>query len=175
MIFKTTKLAGVYVVEAEPNRDTRGFFARTFCAKEFEQQGLATQFVQCSVSASQWRGTLRGLHYQRSPHCEAKLLRCTKGAVFEVVVDLRRESVTYRQHIGVELSAQTHRAVYIPEMCANGLQTLVDESEVFYQISEYYAPESAAGLRFDDPKLAIQWPLPVSHLSDKDKNWPPLD
>lgn len=175
MIFTQTKLSGVYIVEPERRSDARGFFARTFCAGEFAERGLAREFLQCSISASRARGTLRGLHYQLPPVCEDKLVRCTSGAIYEVVVDLRQNSPTYLQHVGVELTAQNRIALYIPEMCANGLQTLEDDTEVFYQISQNYAPERATGLRFDDPKLGIQWPVPVSSINDKDRNWPLLD
>jgi len=174
MIFIPTKLSGVYIIEPEPHKDARGFFARTFCAREFEEHGLAAAFVQCSISANRTRGTLRGLHYQLSPAFETKLVRCTSGAICDVVVDLRPDSPTYLQHLGVELTAQNRRALYIPEMCAHGLQTLADETEVFYQISGFYAPDKATGLRFDDPKLGIQWPLPVTVMNDKDRNWPLL-
>jgi dTDP-4-dehydrorhamnose 3,5-epimerase len=174
MIFTPTKLAGAYIIEPEPHVDVRGFFARTFCAREFGEKGLVTAFVQCSVSVNRRRGTLRGLHYQQSPACEAKLVRCTSGALHDVMVDLRPESPTYLQHLGVELTAQNRRALYIPEMFAHGLQTLADETEVFYQISQYYAPDKSTGLRFDDPKLGIQWPLPVAEINDKDRLWPLL-
>jgi len=174
MIFVKTKLAGVYIVEPEKHQDARGFFARTFCARDFEKQGLAAEFVQCSISSNCTRGTLRGLHYQLSPACETKLVRCTSGAICDVVVDLRPDSPTYLQHLAVELTAQNRRALYIPEMFAHGLQTLADETEVFYQISAFYAPDKSTGLRFDDPKLGIQWPLPVTVINDKDKAWPLL-
>jgi len=175
LIFIQTKLSGVYIVEPERREDDRGFFARTFCVREFKERGLATEFVQCSISVSRARGTLRGLHYQLPPVAEAKLVRCTSGGIFEVVVDLRPGSPTHLQHVGVELNAQNRRALFIPESCANGLQTLADETEVFYQISRYYSPEKSAGLRFDDPKLGIAWPLTVGTISDKDRNWPLLD
>lgn len=174
MIFIPTKLSGVFIVEPEPHPDARGFFARTFCTREFKEQGLATEFVQCSISANRARGTLRGLHYQLPPAGEIKLVRCTSGAIHDVVVDLRHDSPTYLEHLGVELTAQNRRALYIPEMFAHGLQTLADETEVFYQISEFHAPDKSAGLRFDDPKLGIQWPLPVTVINDKDRNWPLL-
>jgi dTDP-4-dehydrorhamnose 3,5-epimerase len=174
MIFIPTPLSGVFIIEPEPRQDARGFFARTFCAREFEQQGLVAEFVQCSISANRSRGTLRGLHYQLAPDCETKLVRCTSGAIYDVVVDLRPDSPTRLQHLGVELTALNRRALYIPEMFAHGLQTLADETEVFYQISEFYAPDKSTGLRFDDPKLGIQWPLPVSVINDKDRSWPLL-
>jgi dTDP-4-dehydrorhamnose 3,5-epimerase len=174
MIFIPTKLSGVYIIEPEPHHDARGFFARTFCAREFEEQGLAKEFVQCSISSNRTQGTLRGVHYQESPACETKLVRCTSGAIYDVVVDLRQDSPTYLEHLGVELTAQNRRALYIPEMFAHGLQTLAEETEVFYQISQFYAPDKSTGLRFDDPKLGIRWPLPVTVINDKDMNWPLL-
>jgi dTDP-4-dehydrorhamnose 3,5-epimerase len=174
MIFIPTKLSGVYIIELEPHQDARGFFARTFCVREFEEHGLETEFVQCSISANRTKGTLRGLHYQLSPAGETKLVRCTSGAIYDVVVDLRPDSPTHLQHLGVELTAQNRRMLYIPEMFAHGLQTLADETEVFYQISEFYAPDKSTGLRFDDPKLGIQWPLPVTVMNDKDRDWPLL-
>jgi dTDP-4-dehydrorhamnose 3,5-epimerase len=174
MRFVETKLPGAFLIEPEPFQDERGLFARTFCALEFSRQGLTTQFVQCSTSFSRLRGTLRGLHYQLQPATEVKLIRCTAGAIQGVVVDLRPESATYAEHITVELSAENRRALYIPEMFANGYQTLADSAEVFYQISEYYAPDHAAGVRYDDPKLGIRWPLPISTISEKDRTWPLL-
>ena len=174
MRFLPTPLSGAFVVEPDPNEDSRGFFARTFCAREFSGQGLASTFVQCSISYNHKRGTLRGLHHQMPPAAEVKLVRCTSGAIYDVVVDLRRNSPTYLQHFGVELSARNRRALYVPEMFAHGLQTLADETEVFYQISEYHAPDKAAGIRYDDPKLKIKWPLSVSVISDKDLKWPRL-
>ncbi len=174
MRFIGTRLADVYVVEMEPHEDERGFFARTFCAREFGEHGLARNFVQCSVSLNRIQGTLRGLHYQRPPACEAKLVRCTAGAVFDVIVDLRGGSPTHRQHLGVELTAKNRRAIYVPEMFAHGFQTLEPDTEVFYQISEYYTPEASAGLRYNDPQLGIHWPLPVTVVSEKDATWPLL-
>jgi dTDP-4-dehydrorhamnose 3,5-epimerase len=174
MRFLPTDLAGAYIVEPEPHEDERGFFARTFCAREFKNHELATDFVQCSVSMNRQRGTLRGLHYQLPPSSEAKLVRCTSGALYDVIVDLRPNSETYLSHVAVELSARNHRALYIPEMFAHGFQTLEDGTEVFYQISEFYAPNEATGVRYDDPKLGIRWPLPVAAISEKDKHWPRL-
>jgi dTDP-4-dehydrorhamnose 3,5-epimerase len=165
-------LAGAFIIEPEPHEDSRGFFARTFCAREFGERGLASAFVQCSVSLSRARGTLRGLHYQGPPACEVKLVRCTAGRLYDVIVDLRPGSSTYLQYIDVELTSRSRRALYVPEMFAHGFQTLEDDTEVFYQISEYYAPEAATGARYDDPKLGITWPLPVEALSEKDANWP---
>ena len=174
MRFVTTALAGAYLIETEPQRDGRGLFARTFCAREFEQHRLATAFVQCNTSFSSRRGTLRGLHYQLPPAGEIKLVRCTAGAIWDVIVDLRAGSPTWGKHIAVELTAQNRRALYIPEQFAHGFQTLTDDVEVHYQMSEFYTPDRATGVRFDDPKLGIRWPLPVSVISDMDKNWPSL-
>lgn len=171
MRFHPTPLSGAYIVESEPHEDDRGFFARTFCAREFGDRGLVDTFVQCNASWNVRKGTLRGLHYQRPPSCEVKLVRCTAGALWDVIVDLRPGSPTYLHHISVALSAQDHRALYIPEMFAHGFQTLQDGTEVSYQMSEFYAPELAAGLRYDDPKLRIAWPLAVSSISDKDQSW----
>jgi len=174
MRFTPTPLRGAFVVEPEPHVDERGLFARTFCSREFSAHGLVTTFVQCSVSLNRQRGTLRGLHYQRPPASEVKLVRCTAGSVYDVIVDLRPDSPTYRQHFGAELTAGNRRALYIPEMFAHGFQSLEDGSEVFYQISEFYAPDASTGLRFDDPALGIGWPLPVTVMSAKDRLWPLL-
>lgn len=174
MRFEPTKLSGAFIVETEPHEDSRGCFARTFCAREFSEQGLASVFVQSSISFNRKRGTLRGLHCQRPPACEVKLVRCTAGALYDVIVDLRPNSPTYLQHIGVELTARNRRALYVPEMFAHGLQTLEDETEVLYQISAFHAPDKATGIRYNDPKLLIQWPLPVAVIAEKDRNWPLL-
>jgi dTDP-4-dehydrorhamnose 3,5-epimerase len=171
MQFKETPLAGAFVIETEPHEDNRGFFARTFCAREFEAQGLVGTFVQCSTSWNTRRGTVRGMHYQLPPSCEAKLVRCTAGALWDVIVDLRVGSPTHMQSFGIELSARNRTALYIPEMFAHGFQTLEDGTEVFYQMSEFYAPDLSTGLRCDDPKIGIEWPLPVSSISDKDRQW----
>ena len=175
MKFTPTKLPGAFVIDLEPNEDSRGFFARTFCAREFEEHGLAGTFVQCSVSLNRKRGTLRGMHYQRPPATEAKLVRCTAGALYDVIVDLRPGSATFHQHVGVELTARNRRALYVPPICAHGLQTLEDDTEVFYQISAYHAPEAATGVRYNDPRFGIKWPLPVTVVSERDANWPLLD
>jgi dTDP-4-dehydrorhamnose 3,5-epimerase len=172
--FIETKLAGAFIIEPELHEDSRGFFARTFCEREFAQRGLATRLVQCSISLSRKRGTVRGMHYQLPPACEVKLLRCTAGALHDVIVDLRSGSQTYLQHVSVELSAQNRHALYVPEMFAHGFQTLENETEAFYQISEFYAPDLATGLRWDDPQLRIEWPLAVAAISDKDLKWPLL-
>jgi dTDP-4-dehydrorhamnose 3,5-epimerase len=174
MRFEPTKLAGAFIVETESHEDSRGVFARTFCAREFAEHGLATAFVQSSISFNRTRGTLRGLHYQLPPACEAKLVRCTSGSLYDVIVDLRPDSPTYLRHCGVELTARNRRALYVPEMFAHGFQSLEDETEVFYQISAFFAPDKSTGLRHDDPKLGINWPLPVAVMSEKDARWPLL-
>lgn len=158
MKFIETTIADAFIVEMQPMRDERGHFARTWCQFEFESRRLASNFVQCSTSFNEKSGTLRGLHFQRPPHMEAKLVRCTRGAAFDVMVDLRRASPSFGQWIGVEISADNGKMVYIPEGVAHGFQTLAAETELFYQISTFYAPDYAAGIRWDDPDLAICWP-----------------
>ena len=174
MRFTATKLAGAYIIEPQLHEDDRGLFARTYCAREFRNQGLAGTFVQCNTSWNAHAGTVRGLHYQLPPACEAKLVRCTAGSLWDVIVDVRPDSPTYLQYAGVELTAKNRRALYIPEMFAHGFQTMEDGTEVFYQMSEFYAPELAVGLRYDDPQLRISWPLPVVSLSDRDRTLPLL-
>ena len=175
MIFTETQLKGVFIIDLEPLPDRRGFFARSFCEKEFEAHGLKQNFVQCNLSFSTKKGTLRGMHYQMAPSVETKLARCIRGAIYDVIIDLRPESPTYLSHIGVELTADNRRALYIPDGFAQGFQTLTDEAEVFYQMGDFYAPEYARGLRYDDPTFSIEWPLPVSEISEKDLSWPLLD
>ncbi|MGH9970459.1 MAG: dTDP-4-dehydrorhamnose 3,5-epimerase [Pyrinomonadaceae bacterium] len=170
MRFTELRLKGAYLVELQRHEDSRGFFARTFCAREFRAQDLVETFVQCSTSWNAREGTVRGMHYQLPPSCEVKLVRCTAGALWDVIVDLRPDSPSYLQHVGVELSAANRLALYIPEMFAHGYQALEDGTEIFYQMSEFYAPELSAGLRYDDPKLGIKWPLPVSVVSEKDRS-----
>lgn len=171
MLLKETKLKGAYVVELKPMEDERGFFARTFCQKEFVAYGLNPKLVQCSISYNKRKGTLRGMHYQVSPMAEAKLVRCTRGAMYDVIIDLRSESPTYCEWIAVELNADNHRMIYIPEGFAHGFQTLMDDTEVFYQMSEFYAPECARGLRWDDPVFGIVWPDDKRIISEKDMNY----
>lgn len=175
MRFLPTALAGAYLVEPEPISDERGFFARTFCAREFEDRGLDPVVAQCNVACNLRQGTIRGMHFQAPPAAETKLVRCTGGAIHDVIVDLRPDSATYLQHFGIELSARNRRALYVPPMFAHGYQTLTDDAEVIYQVSEFYAPGCERGLRFDDPAIAIEWPLPVSLVSKKDKSWPLLE
>jgi dTDP-4-dehydrorhamnose 3,5-epimerase len=171
MRFIATKLEGAWVIEPEPREDSRGLFARTFCAQEFRDQGLVDIFVQCNTSWNSAKGTVRGLHYQLPPSGEVKLVRCTSGSIWDLIVDLRPHSPTYLHHYGIQLTAGNRRALYIPEMFAHGFQTLEDNSEVFYQMSEFYTPKLARGLRYDDPKLGVKWPFPVSSISDKDQTW----
>jgi dTDP-4-dehydrorhamnose 3,5-epimerase len=172
VIFTETALKGAFIIDPEIKEDERGFFARTWCQKEFELRGLTTRLVQCNVSFNTTKGTLRGMHYQVAPHEEAKLVRCTMGSIYDVIVDLRPESATYMQYIAVILSATNRRALYIPERFAHGFQTLEDNTEVFYQMSEFYAPECARGFRWDDPAFSIQWPENVRVISQKDRAYP---
>jgi dTDP-4-dehydrorhamnose 3,5-epimerase len=172
MIFREAPLPGAWVLTPERFEDERGFFARTFCRSDFEARGLDPDVAQCSVSYNHRRGTLRGLHFQTAPHEEVKLVRVTRGAVWDVIVDLRPESPTFRQHFSVALSAEEGNQLYIPQGMAHGFQTLEDGTEVFYQISTFYAPEAARGYRWDDPAFAIPWPEPVTVMSEKDRNLP---
>lgn len=172
MLFTETKLPGVFIIDLEPHIDARGFFARSFCAREFEQHGLEPGIAQCNLSFNRKQGTLRGMHAQVEPSRETKLVRCIAGALLDVVVDMRPDSPTFLQHVAVELTAENRRALYIPAQCAHGFQTLLDDTEVLYQMGDYYAPEYARGYRFDDPVLGLQWPLPVSEISEKDQAWP---
>jgi len=172
MIFRETPLAGAWVLEPERIADERGFFARTYCRRDFTARGLDPTIAQCSVSFNPRRGTLRGLHFQAAPHEEVKLVRVTRGAVWDVIVDLRPESPTYARRFSIVLSADDRNELYIPQGMAHGFQTLEDGTEVFYQISEFYAPESVRGYRWDDPTFAIPWPEPVTVISEKDRNLP---
>jgi len=169
MRFLPTKLSGVWIVELEPVEDDRGFFARSWCRREFERHGLNPQLVQCNISFNKRKGTLRGMHYQIAPHEEAKLVRCTRGAIFDAAVDLRRDSPTRKQWVGVELCAENRRALYIPEDCAHGFQTLTDDAEVFYQMSEDFHPESARGIRWNDAAVGIHWPMSNPIVSERDQ------
>lgn len=175
MRFVPTSLAGATVVELEPREDERGFFARVFCAREFADHGLNPRVAQANLSHNLQRGTLRGLHYQVDPFREAKLIRCISGAAFVVAVDLRPDSPTRLGHTAIELRQGDQRSLYIPEGCAAGMQTLEDETELLYHVSEFYTPEAERGLRYDDPALGIGWPLPVAIISKKDSAWPYLD
>jgi dTDP-4-dehydrorhamnose 3,5-epimerase len=193
MIFTETKLRGAYIIELEPVQDERGFFARSFCQHEFEQHGLNFQIVQCNLSYNKKKGTLRGMHYQIAPYQEAKIVSCIQGAMYDVIIDLRPDSPTYCQWSGVELTQEkdldnvnpllggggvgnvtlsSYTMLYVPEGFAHGFQTLEDHAVVFYQMSEFYYPECARGVRWDDPRFAIQWPLPITGISVKDQTYP---
>ncbi|MBW4692022.1 MAG: dTDP-4-dehydrorhamnose 3,5-epimerase [Lyngbya sp. HA4199-MV5] len=171
MKFIKTKLKDAVIVDLEVRSDDRGGFARTFCAKEFEEHGLKPTVAQCNLSFNYKAGTLRGMHYQVAPACETKLVRCTKGAIYDVIIDMRPDSPTYMQHIGVELTEENRRALYVPEMFAHGYQALTDGAEVVYQVGEFYTPGYERGLRYDDPVFKIEWPMPVTVISEKDAAW----
>ncbi len=172
LLFHPVDLGGAYLIEPVKDADSRGYFARTWCHREFEARGLNPELVQASLSCNTRAGTLRGLHYQLPPHAEAKLVRCSRGAIFDVLVDLRPGSSTFGRWFSAELSSANGRMLHIPEGVAHGFQTLVDDTEVVYFMSAYYAPEAARGLRFDDPALGIPWPLTVSVISSRDMQWP---
>jgi dTDP-4-dehydrorhamnose 3,5-epimerase len=172
MIFHETDLSGVLIIEPELIRDERGFFTSTWNAREFEQRGLNVNLRQCNIAFNLQRGTIRGMHFQKKPHQEAKLTRCVRGAIYDVVIDLRPESPTRYRWVAVELTQENRRMLYIPEGLAHGYQTLTDNAEVFYQISEYYHPQSADGVRWNDPVFSIPWPLPVSVIAERDANYP---
>ena len=173
MIFVETNLKGAFIIEPERMEDHRGFFARIWCKKEFEAHGLNPHFVQINLSFNESRGTIRGLHYQIAPHEEAKLFRCTKGATFDVIIDLRPDSTTFMDWVGVELTADNRKMLYVPENCAHGYQTLTDNTEIFYQVSQFYAPESERGARWHDPMFGIKWPeRNCLMISEKDNKWP---
>jgi dTDP-4-dehydrorhamnose 3,5-epimerase len=174
MRFLDTGLAGSYVIELEKSEDERGFFARSFCEKEFAENGLCSSFVQCNVSFNSHKNTLRGMHYQISPHEEIKLVRCTRGSIYDVIVDLRPKSPTYLKHFGLHLNCLNHKMLYIPQGFAHGFLTLENESEVFYQMSHFFHPECARGLRWNDPLLDIRWPAKIQTISEKDKNYSDL-
>jgi dTDP-4-dehydrorhamnose 3,5-epimerase len=168
MIFTKLALEGAHLIELKKLEDSRGFFARAFCQHEFEEHGLNPRLVQCNISFNPACGTLRGMHYQRPPFSEVKLVRCTRGAIYDVIIDLRCDSPTYRQWQGLELSAANCRMLYVPEGFAHGYLSTTDESEVFYQVSEFYTPGAEAGIRWDDPVFAIRWPMEPRVISDKD-------
>jgi dTDP-4-dehydrorhamnose 3,5-epimerase len=173
MQFVETLLKGAYIVEIDAFHDERGFFARSWCREEFTRHGLNPNLVQCSVSFNTKRGTLRGMHYQIAPHEEAKVVRCTRGAIYDVIIDLRPNSGTFKQWVALELTADNHRMVYVPEGFAHGFQTLTDNSEVFYQMSTFYQPQFARGVRWDDPAFALLWPeSELRIISEKDQQYP---
>jgi dTDP-4-dehydrorhamnose 3,5-epimerase len=172
MNFTETKLKGAFIVEIEKLSDDRGFFARSWCQKEFEAHGLDSNLVQANVSYNHQKGTLRGMHYQIEPYQECKLIRCTRGAIYDVIIDLRPDSPTYKQWTGVELTADNYTMFFVPQDFAHGFQTLMDETEITYQVSQFYTPGSERGIRFDDPVFNIRWPQAVTIISDKDRTWP---
>jgi dTDP-4-dehydrorhamnose 3,5-epimerase len=175
MIFNETPLAGVYVVDLEKRGDERGFFARAFCEREFAERGLANHFVQANNSLSARKGTLRGMHYQLAPKAETKYVRCIRGALQDVVIDLRRNSSTFGQSFGAELTAENRRMMVVPKGFAHGFITLTDDTEAFYLVDEFYAPECERGIRWNDPKFAIQWPIEPVVISEKDQNYRDFD
>jgi dTDP-4-dehydrorhamnose 3,5-epimerase len=175
MIFTETKLKGAFILDLERREDDRGFFARTFCQREFREHGLKTVFPQANIAFNKKKGTLRGMHFQYPPAPEAKLVRVTRGAILDIIVDLRPESPTFLKSISVELSAENRRSLFIPERFAHGYQALEDGTETSYHMGEFYAPDCEGGLRYDDPRLGLAWPLPVTEISAKDAAWRPLD
>jgi dTDP-4-dehydrorhamnose 3,5-epimerase len=175
MIFTETELPGAFVIDLERREDDRGYFARAFCQDEFEAQGLKPLIAQANVAFNVSAGTLRGMHFQFPPAAETKVVRCTRGAIVDIIVDLRPESPTYLKHVSVHLDAESGRAIYVPERFAHGYQTLVDGTETSYFVGEVYTPEAEGGLSPHDPRLGLTWPLPVSVMSPKDEQWAPLD
>jgi len=172
MIFTETKLNGVFIIEPEKLEDERGFFARSFDSEIFKEHGLNPNVRQCNMSYNKEKGTVRGMHFQLHPHQEAKYLRCIGGRIFDAVVDLRQKSSTFKQWIGVEMSAENRKMIFVPEGCVNGFQTLTDDVELAYQASEAYIPQYERGLRWNDPAFGIKWPLEPTVMSEKDKSWP---
>ncbi|MFL6028993.1 MAG: dTDP-4-dehydrorhamnose 3,5-epimerase [Gaiellaceae bacterium] len=173
MIFTETDLAGAFVIDIERHEDERGFFARAWCEDELAEHGLSTRVVQCNIAYNHRRSTLRGMHFQAAPHAEVKLVRCTRGAIYDVIIDLRPESRTFRQWLAFELTAENSRMLYIPEGFAHGYETLADETETYYQMSETHTPEAARGVRWNDPAFGIAWPEPEpAVISEKDRSWP---
>ena len=172
MKFTPAPISGAYVIDVKRIEDDRGFFGRLWCQKEFDDQGLKSVIAQSNIGVSKTKGTLRGLHYQRPPYQEVKIVRCPRGAIFDVIVDLRPESPTYKQWFGLELNQENATMLYVPEGCATGYLTLRDDTEIYYHATESYHPQSATGVRYDDPAFAIRWPAPVTVMSDNDKQWP---
>ena len=171
MIFTETKIKGVYIIEPELLTDERGFFARSFCKEEFQKHGLDTDIVQCNISYNKKKGTLRGMHYQVPPFEEAKIVSCTKGSIYDVVVDLRRDSLTYCQWVATDLSDKNFKMIYIPRGCAHGFQTLEDNTRIYYQMTEFFRPEYAQGVRWDDSVFKIDWPISKLTISHKDQSY----
>ena len=172
MIFTETKLKGAFIIEPERLEDARGFFARAWCQREFAAHSLSPRVVQCNISSNKKKGTLRGMHYQAAPCEEAKLVRCTMGAIYDVIIDLRPESPTFTHHVAVVLTAANRKMLYVPEGFAHGFQTLEDDSEVFYQMSEFYVADHARGVRWNDPAFGIQWPIAEPIILERDRNYP---
>jgi dTDP-4-dehydrorhamnose 3,5-epimerase len=175
MIFTETKLKGAFILDIERRGDNRGFFARAFCQHEFADHGLKPVIAQANLAFNTAKGTLRGMHFQYPPAAETKLVRCTRGAILDIIVDLRPESRTYLEHIAVELTGDNYRSLYVPERFAHGYQCLADNTETSYQVGEFYTPASEGGLLYSDPRLGLKWPLPVREISPKDSAWLPLD
>jgi len=175
MIFTETRLRGAFILDLERREDNRGFFARVFCQREFEQHGLKPVIAQANVAFNRWKGTVRGMHFQYPPAAETKLVRATRGAILDTIVDLRPESPTYLQHVSVELSAENHRALYVPERFAHGYQVLEDATETSYDVGEFYTPGAEGGLPYNDRRLGLKWPLPAGEISAKDSEWKTLD
>src|SRR5947207_1079049 len=174
MIFTETKLKGAFTVDIERREDNRGFFARAFCQREFENHGLKPVIAQANIAFNSRKGTLRGMHFQFPPAPETKLVRCTRGAILDIIVDLRPESSTYRQHVSIELTEDNERALYVPERFAHGYQALQDRTETSYQVGEFYSPAVESGLLYNDPLLGLEWPLSVTVISEKDQKFTPL-
>ena len=172
MIFTETKLQGAFILELDKREDDRGFFARSWCQKEFQAHHLNPRIVQCNISFNRMKGTLRGMHYQAAPLAEAKLVRCTAGALYDVIIDLRPDSPTYKQHVSEVLSAANYKMMYVPEGFAHGFQTLEDDTEIFYQMSEFYSSEHARGVRYNDPAFGIKWMIGNPVIVDRDRNYP---
>jgi dTDP-4-dehydrorhamnose 3,5-epimerase len=175
MIFTETKLKGAFIIDLERREDSRGFFARAFCQHEFAKHGLKTTIAQANIASNLKKGTLRGMHFQYPPAAETKLVRCPRGAIVDIIVDLRPESPTFLEHVAVELNEENQRAIYVPERFAHGYQVLRDNTDTSYQVGEFYFPDSEGGLMHDDPRLKLKWPLPVSAISDKDQKFPTFD
>ena len=174
MVFRETKLKGAFLIDLEKSEDERGFFARSWCKNEFEAHGLKSRLVQCNISFNKKKGTLRGMHYQAPPQGEAKLIRCTAGSIYDVIIDLRPQSATFTHWYGVNLSADNYMMLYVPEDLAHGFLTLADETEVFYQMSEFYSPAHGRGIRWNDPLFRIEWPDEPRIISDRDRSYPDI-